>query len=78
MEKHIREGECLVTFQTILNDYLAQLGCTARELSAVSGISDRLIDMDAGEAGIPEPLHRRVPTSIGPTIAGMPTKTRDS
>lgn len=50
-----------MTFQTILNDYLAQLGCTARELSAVSGIFDRLIDMDAGETGIPEPTAQESP-----------------
>ena len=50
-----------MTFQTILNDYLAQLGCTARELSAVSGIFDRLIDMEAGETGIPESTAQESP-----------------
>ena len=32
-----------MTFQKLLNDYLTQLGCTARELSAVSGISAPVI-----------------------------------
>ena len=36
-------GEWFVTFQELLNDYLTQLGCTARELSAVSGISAPVI-----------------------------------
>ena len=32
-----------MTFQELLNDYLTQLGCTARELSAVSSISAPVI-----------------------------------
>lgn len=39
----ILEEGCSVRFQELLNDYLTQLGCTARELSAVSGISAPVI-----------------------------------
>ena len=44
----VEEG-CSVTVQELLNDYLTQLGCTARELSAASGISAPVI-ADTGAA----------------------------
>lgn len=43
------EEGCSVTVQELLNDYLTQLGCTARELSAASGISAPVI-ADTGAA----------------------------
>lgn len=43
-----------MTFQKLLNDYLAQLGCTARELSAVSGISTPVISRYRSGSHIPD------------------------
>ena len=39
-----------MTFQEVLNEYLTRLGCTARELSAVSGISAPVISHTAAAA----------------------------
>lgn len=45
----------MVTFQECLNEYLTQLDCTARELSAVSGISAPVISRYRRGAQSPEP-----------------------
>ena len=45
-----------MTFQELLNDYLTQLDCTARELSAASGISAPVISRYRRGTQSPEPM----------------------
>lgn len=44
-----------MTFQELINDYLTQLDCTARELSAASGISAPVISRYRRGSQSPEP-----------------------
>ena len=44
-----------MTFQELINDYLSQLDCTARELSAASGVSESVISRYRRGIQSPEP-----------------------
>ena len=74
-------GEWFVTFQELLNDYLTQLGCTARELSAASGISAPVISRYRGGSHSPDLTQcRKLAAGIAALAAerGLEEITRES